>query len=274
MYEVNLFGDDMNRRVIWQYWETKGVKPLFVDTLHDIAKKNSGIEVVLVTPETIEDYIPNIPKEIFSIKEMAHKADMIRALLIYHHGGMWLDSDAIVLSDLNWMFDKLSEYEFLSFNNTGSFDDSPLNVRINCFVSRPKSKVMKSWVEAQHNKFPKIKYEWTEVGTGLLDPIVLKNRENTLLLPFDKVCPIKWDEVSKFSSKWQNSRKILEGSHIVMLSNKSLQERNPRLAQTPISELAEEETLIGDILKKSLDSQYVPLGYFDKVLKNISGIFS
>ena len=89
-----------DKHIIWQYWETKGFKPLFVDELHEIAKKNSGAEVVLVTPETIQDYIPNIPDEIFQIKELAHKADMIRALLIYHHGGMWLDSDAIVLSSL------------------------------------------------------------------------------------------------------------------------------------------------------------------------------
>lgn len=243
----------MTNKIIWQYWETKDFKPLFVDELHEIAKKNSGVEVVLVSPETVREYIPDIPKDIFDIKEMAHKADMIRALLIYHYGGMWLDSDAIVLSDLNWMFDMLSDYDFVGFNNNGSFDEAPLNVRVNCFLSRPGSNVMKSWVDSQHAKFPKIKYTWTEIGTDLLDPIIVENKIRVKLLPFDMICPIKWNEVSRFSSMHENSRRILNNTHIVMLSNKSLQERSPELVQTPLKELSEGSTLIADIIKKALN---------------------
>lgn len=258
------------KRVIWQYWETKTFKPLFVDELHEIAKKNSNIEVILVTPDTIAHYLPDLPEEILQIKELAHKADMIRALLIYHHVGMWLDSDAIVLSDLNWLFDLLTDYEFVGFNNNGSFDDSPLNVRINCFLSRPKSEVMKSWVESQHAKFPKTEYRWTEVGTDLLDPIVLKNRKLVKLLPFDMVCPIKWNEVKRFTSQWENSRKILRNTHIVMLSNKSLQERNPQLVKTPLSTLSQGDTLIADIIKRAINLEYVPPGYFEKLMRNVA----
>lgn len=261
----------MNEKfLIWQYWETKGLKPLFVDDLHRVAKKNSGVEVILVTPETLTEYLPNIPPEIFQIKELAHKADMIRALLIYHHGGMWLDSDAIVLSDLRPLFAMLSEFEFIGFNNNGSFHDHPLNVRVNCFLSQPKSRVLEEWVCAQHKKFPKVEYEWTEVGTDLLDPIVLKNKNSSKLLPFDFVCPIRWNEVERFSSKWENSKKILKYAKIVMLSNKSLHERNPRLTQMTLQELSEGDTLIADIIKKSLDSNYEPPSIFLKLIKNLS----
>lgn len=252
------------KRIIWQYWETKEFKPLFVDELHEIAKKNSNIKVILVTPETLDQYIPSFPKEILGIEEMAHKADMIRALLIYHHGGMWLDSDAIVLSDLNWLFDFLSEYEFVAFNNRGDFSDSPLNVRVNCFLSRPKSAIMKFWIESQHRKFPKTKYAWTEVGTDLLDPLVLNNKNRVKLLPFDMVCPIKWNEVERFSSIWEDSKKILRNTHIVMLSNKSLQKRNPKLAQMELSKLSEGDTLIGNIMKKAINVSYLPPTYPEK----------
>ena len=258
------------KRIIWQYWETKEFKPLFVDELHQIAKKNSNVEIILVTPETLGQYIHDLPKEIFSIEEIAHKADMIRALLIYHHGGMWLDSDAIVLSDLNWLFDFLSEFDFVGFNDRGSFNNSPLNVRVNCFLSRPKSEVMKSWVESQHKKFPKTKFAWTEVGTDLLDPIVLENKDTVKLLPFDMICPIKWDEVERFSSTWENSRRILRKTHVVMLSNKSLQQRNPKLAQMDLDKLSEDDTLIADIIKKAVDDSYVPPTYFEKIIRNIT----
>lgn len=260
-----------DKYIIWQYWETKGVKPHFVDGLHEIAKNNSGIEVILVTPETIHDYIPNIPDEIFQIKELAHKADMIRALLIYHHGGMWLDSDAIVLSDLRWLFDMLPSFDFIGFNNNGSFNDQPLNIRINCFLSTPKSKIMEEWVNSQQAKFPKVEYSWTEVGTDLLNSIILKNKQHAKLLPFDLICPIKWNEVSKFSSKWANSRSILKNAHIVMLSNKSLHERNPMLTKMSLKKLSNANTLIADIIKKALNPNYEPPSFIQKAYKNIFG---
>ncbi len=262
------------KRIIWQYWETRTFKPLFVDELYKIAKKNSNIEVIRVTPETISQYIPDLPEEILKIEELAHKADMIRALLIYHHGGMWLDSDAIVLTDLNWMFDLLSEYEFIGFNDNGSFKDSPLNTRINCFLSRPKSKIMKSWVESQHEKFPRTKFNWTEVGTDLLDPIIKNNKTRVKLLSFDIVCPIKYNQLNRFSSHWENSRKILRRTHIVMLSNKSLEQRNSELRKTPISKLSEGNTLIADILKKALDPAYQPPTHFTKLISNIKNKFN
>jgi hypothetical protein len=49
---------------------------------------------------------------------------MIRSMLIARHGGMWLDSDAIVLHDLNWMFELLQTYEFVCFNNRGLLEEA------------------------------------------------------------------------------------------------------------------------------------------------------
>lgn len=262
-----------NNFTIWQYWETKGVKPPFVDPLHEIAKKNSGAEVVLVTPESIHDYLPDIPEEIFQIEELAHKADMIRALLIYHHGGMWLDSDAIVLSDLNWLFELLEEYEFVGFNDKGIIKSPDLNVRINCFLSRPKSKIMESWVSAQHSKFPRNKFSWTEVGTDLLDPVVFSNKGSVKLLSFDLICPIRCNEISRFTSRWENSRKIIQDIQIVMLSNKALHEKDSKIIQMTLDKLADDDTLIADIIKKAMNSSYIPLGYGEKIAKNIMSAF-
>lgn len=258
--------------VIWQYWETRGHKPLFVDGLHEIAKRNAGVQVVLVTPETIHDYLPSIPEDIFRIKELAHKADMIRAMLLYEHGGMWLDSDAIVLKDLTWLFQLLDNFEFVGFNNSGSFSDHPLNVRINCFLARPRSKIMGQWVAAQHAKFPRVEYAWTEVGTELLDPIVVRSSESVKLLPFEMVCPIGWKEVSRFSSKWEDSGAILANTQIVMLSNKSLHERNPRLTQMSLEELARDGSLIADIINKALDSDFEPPSRIRRAFRNVLGL--
>lgn len=261
------------RRVIWQYWETRGTRPAFVDGLHEIAKRNSGCEVVQVTPETLGDYLGDIPPQLAEIRELAHKADMIRAMLICRHGGMWLDSDAIVLSDLNWLFDLLSRHEFVGFNDAGLAKSGRLNVRINCFLSRPGSEVMRRWVAAQHAKFPRTEYAWTEVGTDLLDPIVRECLDDVRLLPFDMVCPVRWNEVERFSSRWENAARILDRSRIVMLSNKALHMSGSDLPQKTVEELAEGGTLIADIVKRAIDPGYRPPGLMTKAVRAVFGGF-
>lgn len=238
-------------RIIWQYWETRDHKPPFIDLLYEIAIKNSGVEVIRVGPDTLSQYLPNIPDHILKIEEIAHKADMIRALLIYHYGGMWLDSDAIVLSNLNFLFDFLEEYEFVGFNDNGSFMDKPLKARINCFISRPKSKILEQWITAQHSKFPRTHFEWTEIGTQLLDPIVLKNSDSVKLLNFDLIAPIKYYEVDIFSQK-KEIIPLLENSFIVMLSNKSLEDKKSAIRYLSNKDLIEGNTVISSILRKAL----------------------
>lgn len=261
---------DLPERIIWQYWETRGAKPNFVDGLREIAVKNAGIDIVLVTPDNLEHYLPDLPTELLAIEELAHKADMIRAMLIARYGGMWLDSDAIVLTNLNWLFDLLDQHEFVGFNDDGQFSANGMNVRINCFVARQGSSIMQQWVKAQHAKFPRTEYQWTEVGTDLLDPIIWQHQDKVKLLPFDLVCPIRWDQVSRFSSKWENAHKVLEKTNIVMLSNKSLHQRNPNLTQMSVEELAQGTTLIADIMRRAIDSQFVPQPRWKKLVSAIT----
>lgn len=254
-------------RTIWQYWETGSFKPLFVEELLDLAIKNSGVEVIQVTPENLQEYLPEIPKEILRLKELAHKADMIRVMLLNKYGGMWLDSDAIVLKDLNWLFDLLKDNDFVGFNDSGDVSERPLNVRINCFLSKPNNPILIDWTEAQHAKLDKTQFEWTEVGTDLLNPIVIQHSAIVKLLPFSMISPVSWRRVKKFSSTWQNSRNLISNSHIVMLSNKALEAKNPELRKKSIYELSQTDTLIGDIINSAIDKAFVPKRRIEKLLK-------
>jgi hypothetical protein len=172
--------------IIWQYWETRGAKPKYIDGLFDIAKRNSGVEIILVTPKTLQEYLPDIEEDVLRIETLAHKADMIRTRLIWRYGGMWLDSDAVVLSDLNWLFEYLVHYEFVGFNNEGRLQSERPWVRVNCFLSRPGGRVVGEWVRVQRKRLPKLKFEWSEIGAEALNPVCLANREIVKILPFER----------------------------------------------------------------------------------------
>jgi hypothetical protein len=245
------------RRLIWQYWETRGTKPAFVDGLHEIAKRNSGCEVVLVTPETLDEYLPDLPREILQIEEMAHKADMIRAMLVARHGGMWLDSDAIVLRNLSWIFDLLEDYEFVGFNNQARLEESRPWVRVNCFASRPGGYIAREWSNRQHQKFPRVKYGWEEIGTEILHPLCLSRPELVKVLPFELICPVNWNQVDRFKQSRADDDEVFRGCVAVMLSNATLKKQARSLQRMSCQQIAEKHHLLGAIMRAALNGRPV-----------------
>jgi hypothetical protein len=243
--------------VIWQYWETRGKKPAFVDGLRQLAHRNSGCDVVLVTPESLQSYLPDLPSDIPRIRELAHKADMIRSMLVARHGGMWLDSDAIVLKDLNWMFALLDQHEFVCFNDEGKLAEGRPWVRVNCFLSRPGGRVAREWVRQQHAIFPRVEYGWDEVGSALLHPICFAERESVKVLPFEMISPIPWDRVAEFERTEAGAAEIIEKCSIVMLSNASLITRAPRLRRLTCQQIAQGDHLLGAIMRAALRGEPV-----------------
>ena len=245
-------------RTIWQYWETRGVKPAFVDGLHELARRNAGVPVVQVTPETLPQHLPDLSEDVHAIQEMAHKADMIRTRLIARHGGMWLDSDAIVIRDLNWIFDFLDRYDFVGFNDSGRLTEERPWVRVNCFAAPAGSQVMARWVELQTEKLPKGKFDWEEIGTQLIHPICLEHSDRVQILPFERICPVRWNEVARFGSRWRTPRAIIDDVTMVMLSNKSLEERFPDLQRMSIDDIREADIYLSHFLRRAEDPNYMP----------------
>jgi Capsular polysaccharide synthesis protein len=235
--------------VIWQYWETHGQKPKYIDGLYEIAKRNSGVEVVRVVPETLHSYLPYISDNVLKIRDVAHKADMIRSLLLCEYGGMWLDSDAVVLKNLQFLFQLLHKFDFVGFNDRGKI--SP-NIRINCFLARAGCSVMKQWVRAQHAKFPRTKFKWSEIGTALLGPICVRHKETVKVLPFEFVCPVPWNKFNRFYAKNIDEKKLTDSALIVMLQNRTMHDKRSPLIGMTVEEITADDYLISKILRNAM----------------------
>ncbi len=252
-------------RVIWQYWETRGEKPAFIDGLHRIAEANAGVPVIQVTPETLPDYLPDLDPDILRIGEMAHKADMLRTRLIARHGGMWLDSDAIVLKDLSFIFDHLETHDFVGFNDGGRLEPHKPWVRVNCFAARPGSQVMQAWIDGQNEKLPRLTFDWEEIGTEILHPACLARKEIVKILPFETIAPITWDKVEKFASPWHSPADVIDDCTVVMLSNKALETRLPKLRRMSVEEIAAADIYVAHFLRRALDPGYRPPSQFGAI---------
>ncbi|MCP5366474.1 MAG: hypothetical protein H6906_03050 [Hyphomicrobiales bacterium] len=249
-------------RTIWQYWETVDVKPPFVDGFHGLACRNAGVEVIRVTPETLADYLPDLPPEVNRIGNVAHKSDMIRTLLIHKFGGMWLDSDALVLKDLNWLFDFLADYEFVGFNDRAYPWKTPGGVRINCFLARPGSDIVGQWVAAQHGKFPRTEYAWTEIGTDIIDGICKANGGRVKILDFEQICPVPARRVGRFRSEIRSSRRWIDKIQIVMLSNMAMKQRGLDVRMYDMDRMRMGNSMLAQFVNRACDAGYRPPSQF------------
>lgn len=260
-----------DERIIWQYWETRGSKPRFVDGLHKIARRNAGARVIQITPETLPYYLPDLPNAVHSIEELAHKADMIRTRLVARYGGMWLDSDAVVLRDLNWIFDFLETAQFVGFNDHGDFSETQQQIRVNCFAAPAGSPVMSEWVAAQEAKLPQGQFRWQEIGTELIDLVCLRYRNSIKILPFRLICPVSWKDVRRFGSPWKTPRGIIEDVHVVMLSNKSLERHYPELRRLSVEDIVATNTYLAHFIRRAIDPAYVPEPSWWSLLRYLTG---
>jgi len=102
-------------KTIWMYWENKkgSTKPAYLDLcLESIIKHSPNYKVIVLDEKTVFDYLPDLRTDINKIVDIAHKADYIRARMIHKFGGIWLDSDVILLKEIE-IEKYLKEYEYV-----------------------------------------------------------------------------------------------------------------------------------------------------------------
>lgn len=121
--ETKLLPKTYTPRNVFTYWENKGdrTEPYgHIKLCFETMKKHyDKYNFVILTPETIKQYIPNIRTDLNDLL-IAQKVDYYRVALLYIYGGIWIDADTIVLKNLDEVFDKLDNgYEFTGFGCTG-----------------------------------------------------------------------------------------------------------------------------------------------------------
>jgi hypothetical protein len=162
----------METRTVFLYWVGKEYKLISIlrNLIYLHSTNGKGYNVILITDKNIKDYIKNIPTY-FSTLLPAHQADFVRVNVICDYGGIWLDSDTLVLNSLDSLFDFIESKDgfFIKEENT-----------ILCngiFGSRANTPLMIEWKTEMINILDKKmkKIDWTEVGCKLLENFYNKN---------------------------------------------------------------------------------------------------
>ena len=97
---------------MWVYWElVNGAKqpPEYISLCMDIMKKNasSNFNIIFLNEKTVFNYLPDLRKDINDLY-IALKTDYIRVSLLKKYGGLWVDADTIIMTDLREIAEKLN----------------------------------------------------------------------------------------------------------------------------------------------------------------------
>ena len=210
-------------RCIFLYWigsEYKLIKILRnLIYLHSTSGK--GYKVILITDKNINDYIKYIPNY-FTKLCPAHQADFVRVNVICDYGGIWLDSDTLVLDSLDSLFDFIENKNgfFIRQNNTCIWNG--------VFGSKPNTPLMIKWrtemMRILDNNQENI--GWCDIGNNLLRNIYNENStiydDYNIFDGLDNLYPINYtDCVNEFVVKpYDNYTTIIrEYQPLVVLVN-------------------------------------------------------
>jgi len=184
---------------IWLYWENQKdqVMPPYIELCHATIRHHCSddFKVVLTTPATIRDYIPDAgPFEEIRNPNPAIRAAYIRVALLAEHGGIWMDSDIIVLKNFVYMKELIEKYGFVGFNKNSAGDNHVPNWMM---MARSDSKVIQEYKRRIDMAIAKYKtFGWGVLGARMITPIIRKwaNPKDYTMLQESLVSPVPWQQ--------------------------------------------------------------------------------
>jgi len=208
------------KKNIFLYWvgkEFKLIKILRNLIYYHLEKK---CKIHLINDKNINNYIKEIPNYFYNLCP-AHQADYVRVNVICDKGGIWLDSDTLVLNDLNCLFNLLEQKDgfFIKENNT--------HICNGVFGSKANTPLMIEWKNTMNKILLNNKnISWTSIGSNLLETIK-KNKPQyydnyTIFEGLDNMYPVNWNNcVNEFIKKpYDNYKNIIkEYQPLILLVN-------------------------------------------------------
>ncbi len=149
---------------VFLYWIGEPV-PHLIMLLRELIYKHSrdgqAYKVHLINHDNLDTYVPASERPgCFKDLVPAHQADFVRIYCVCKYGGIWLDSDTLVMSDLSELFAHLETHEGFFVTEWGWIYNG-------VFGSRPNTKLMNDWLASARQTLETKNcknMEWIEIG--------------------------------------------------------------------------------------------------------------
>lgn len=192
---------------VFLYWHGKNYR--LISMLRDLIYKHSNnsknYRVHLINQTNVVDYV-DVPINFYKLS-LNHQSDYVRAAVICKYGGIYLDSDTIVMNNLSSLFNDIEKRDgfFIKENNK--------HISPGVFGSKPNTPFINMWLKDCIKKINNsYKQPWTAFTTDLFS-----NYQDTKALEsyklydgLDSMYPVNWDEcLTEFVRKPYDNYKLL-----------------------------------------------------------------
>jgi FkbM family methyltransferase len=240
---------------IWLYWE--GEKPEWIKACHRTISDH-GEDVRLVTPAGFDEMRDRDRDIDLSHLCTAHRADFIRAFLLASFGGVWIDSDCVVMKPLQPLMDRLDGHDFFAYRERAG------NIANNFIGAPPGSRIAGLYYdivcEILRSGRP---IEWLTIGSEALGTAIQRAGERWYEIDVSLIQPVCWSKPEAFfmiRDTGGHMQVFNEGSYCYMLSGNMV---NGFMEHNPGRGLLEEGSFFNFLLKRSADRKL--LSYLEKI---------
>ncbi len=209
----------------------------------------------MVTPENLSEFLPDLPPEIHNITVqdnpdepcLATKTDFIRAFLLEKFGGLYIDSDAIVLQSLKGLFEMIRKDHFISMRKVSA---PTRHISIGLYGSIANGEVITSYANALRDHIAqRTAFKWGEVGAFTLTPIIDSGLPNRVL-PERDIQPIPFNAPRILASKIHEPEDFLDEKTLTLMLFHSVFDTT--LKGWSIDKLYNSDALISKVFRATL----------------------
>lgn len=250
--------NEQTRLPVWMYWE--GECPEWIRKCQETVFAHAA-DVRLLSP-TDFDKLRDGDRDI-DLKRLhvAHRADYIRAFLLARYGGLWIDSDCLVMQSLGPTLDSLRDYDFMAHRERSGY------VANNFIAARPGSKIAGAFYKRICDTLRSRKpLGWISLGGEPLTELLKATDVGWCEIESEIIEPIGWDNPGAFfavNSSSEHQRLLNRRAICYLLSNCEVQRFQ---AANPSRTLLEEGTFFNYLVSKALDKDGPAAPASDEVL--------
>ncbi len=230
---------------IWLYWE--GACPEWIEACQKTILAHAP-NARLLTPETFDELRDRDRDINMKNLHVAHRADYIRAFLLYRYGGMWIDADCVVLKSLAPLFEKLNGHDFAAHRERGGYFGNEF------LIAKPESRIARAFYERLCKTLrSKRRFGWCDLGCVPLTDIINKSDGEFMEIECELIQPICWSEVAPYfenRTDGEHENFLDTNAFCYMLSNLTV---NKFLKTNRNKNLLDEKTFFSFLVRQSLD---------------------
>jgi hypothetical protein len=175
---------------------------------------------------------------------LQQRADFIRAYLLTHYGGVWLDSDFVLLRPLNDLRAVPEPYTFCGYRQEDG------RIANNLLFSRPGDRVLADLYEriCAHLRAGREVW-WSALGQHALNPAINAHPDVVRLIDRELVCPIPWHQHERFEVPGDAEDLVRSPRIGVMLFNAMM---GARWGDRSRDDVLAGDSVLGDLLRRAL----------------------